>query len=77
MFAPLALAYSYSSKTMAPAPSPKTNPSLSASKGLEAVSALSFLVDSACIELNPPTPAMVMAASLPPVTMTSQYPKRM
>ena len=61
----------------APAPSPKTNPSLSASNGLEAVSGLSFLVDKACIELNPPIPAIVTAASEPPEIMTSHIPKRM
>jgi hypothetical protein len=34
--------------------------------GLEAVFGSSFLVDSACIALNPPIPAIVTAASDPP-----------
>ena len=43
----------------------------------DAVSGLSFLVDKACIELNPPIPAIVTAASDPPVIITSHIPKRM
>jgi hypothetical protein len=38
----------------------------SLSMGLEAVFGSSFLVDSACIALNPPMPAIVTAASDPP-----------
>ena len=48
-----------------------------ASKGLEAVSGLSFLVDNACIALKPPIPEIVIAASEPPVTIISQVPNLM
>ncbi|MNT73974.1 hypothetical protein D3C72_2127380 [compost metagenome] len=58
-----------------PAPSPNTNPSLSLSKGLEAVFGSSFLVESACIALKPPIPLAVTAASEPPQTITSALPK--
>ena len=60
-----------SSKIMHPPPSPKTNPSLSLSKGREALSGSWFLVDKACIALNPPIPAHVTAASEPPANITS------
>ena len=73
-FAPLAFACSYSSKISAPAPSPKTKPSLSLSKGRDAVLGSSFLVDKACMALNPPIPAIVTAASEPPETIMSAKP---
>ena len=44
------------------------------SKGREAVAGSSFLCEIACIELNPPTPASEIAASLPPQTITSAFP---
>jgi 3-oxoacyl-[acyl-carrier-protein] synthase II len=57
-------------------PQKASKPSLAESKGLEAFCGSSFLVESACIALKPPIPACVTAASLPPVTITSLYPKR-
>ncbi|MNY29920.1 hypothetical protein D3C86_1639950 [compost metagenome] len=76
MFAPLAMACSSSSKIKAPAPSPITKPSRSLSKGLEAPSGSSFLLDKACAELKPPTDDSVMAASEPPATMIVALPRR-
>ena len=67
----LLIAWSKSSKTMHPPPSPKTKPSLSLSKGRDALSGSLFLVDKACIALNPPIPAHVTAASEPPAIITS------
>jgi len=46
-----------------PAPSPITKPSLSASNGREAISGLSFCVDRAFIEANPPIPTGQIADS--------------
>lgn len=55
-------------------PSPATNPSRSVSNGREAVSGLSFLLDSACDALNPPIDAGVMDASEPPAITRSALP---
>ena len=71
ILAPLFLACSYSSSIKAPPPSPRTNPSLSLSKGLDAVLGSSFLVESACNALNPPIPEIETPASEPPETITS------
>merc|ERR1711907_76268 len=57
-----------------PDPSPITKPSLSASKGLLAVSGLSFLKDSAFALAKPATPSGVMLASAPPQIITSALP---
>jgi hypothetical protein len=46
------------------------------SKGREAVSGLSFLSDSAFIELNPPIAGSETEASAPPDMMISAFPKR-
>jgi hypothetical protein len=48
-----------------------TKPSRSLSKGREACWGASLLVDSARIELKPPTPSGVMVASEPPAIMAS------
>ena len=60
-----------SSSTTTPPPPAITKPSLSLSNGREAVLGSSFLVDNACMPLNPPIPAMVTAASEPPETIIS------
>ena len=57
--------------TTTPDPSARTNPSRSRSNGRLAVSGESFRVDSAFIRAKPDSPIGVMAASLPPVTITS------
>ena len=49
----------------------------STSKGLEAVSGLSFRMDNALEALNPPSPAAVMGASDPPVIIISALPHLM
>jgi hypothetical protein len=48
-----------------------TKPFLVTSKGREADSGLSFLVDKAFAEENPPIADSLMAASEPPVTIRS------
>ena len=60
-----------------PAPSPMTNPSRSLSNGREAFSGSSLRVESALAEQKPAMPSGVMAASLPPVRITSAAPDRM
>ncbi len=64
------MACSSSSRTRTVPPSPMTNPSRLALNGREAVSGASFLVESACIALKPPTAAALMVASDPPDTIT-------
>ena len=54
-----------------PAPSARTNPSRSRSNGRLARVGSSLRVESARIEANPPSPMCVIAASLPPVIITS------
>ena len=48
-----------------------------ASNGREAFCGSSFRVERACMELNPPTPGGLMAASEPPVRIMSALPQRM
>ncbi len=62
------------SRTTMPAPSPMTKPSLSLSKGLDALSGASFLVDSAFMEQKPASPRGVMADSVPPAISMSLTP---
>src|SRR5437899_579582 len=62
---------SSSSTTKTPAPSLRTKPSRSLSNGRLAAGGLSFLVERARAEQKPPSPIGVMAASLPPVSITS------
>ena len=57
-----------------PAPSARTNPSRSRSNGRLARGGSSLRVDRARMDAKPPRPMGVMAASLPPVTMTSAWP---
>ena len=64
------------SRTNNPAPSPITNPSLSLSKGLEALSGLSlYLVESALALENPLNAKGFIHASTPPATIKSQSPR--
>src|SRR5512135_671015 len=60
-----------------PAPSARTNPSRSRSKGRLARWGSSLRVERARIEANPPRPMWVIAASLPPVIITSACPSWM
>ena len=60
-----------------PAPSARTKPSRSRSKGRLARVGSSFRVERARIAANPPRPIRVIAASLPPVTITSAWPSWM
>src|SRR5690606_5470096 len=57
-----------------PAPSPMTNPSRSASKGLDALSGSWLRVDRARMAQNPAKASGTKAASVPPVIMTSASP---
>ena len=57
-----------------PAPSARTKPSRSRSKGRLARVGSSLRVERARIEANPPRPMWVIAASLPPVIITSAWP---
>ena len=58
-----------------PEPSDKTNPSLSLSQGLDALSGVPLnFVDNALIAQNPAIPNLVQADSVPPATITSASP---
>ena len=57
-----------------PAPSARTNPSRSRSNGRLARGGSSLRVERARIAANPPRPIRVIAASLPPVIITSARP---
>ena len=57
-----------------PAPSARMKPSRSRSNGRLARVGSSLRVESARIEANPPRPMWVIAASLPPLTITSAQP---
>ena len=74
MRAPRRRAISSASRIKTPAPSARTNPSRSRSNGRLARVGSSLRVDRALIEANPPRPMWVIAASLPPVTITSAQP---
>ena len=56
-----------------PAPSLRTKPSRSLSNGRLAAGGSSLRIDRARAEMKPPRPIGVMAASEPPVTMTSAW----
>ena len=64
-----------SSKTKVAAPSPITKPFLSLSNGRDASVGLSFHVERARAELNPPIAIGVIEASAPPVTIKSAEPR--
>ncbi len=74
MRAPRRRAISSASRIKTPAPSARTNPSRSRSNGRLARGGSSLRVERARIEANPPRPMWVIAASLPPVTITSAQP---
>ena len=59
-----------------PAPSPSTNPSRSASNGLEAFCGSSLRFHKALQELNPAMPIGQIAASAPPAIAMSTSPLR-
>src|SRR5690625_7837105 len=65
------------SRNIIAAPSPSTNPSLSLSKGREARSGSSFLLDRARIDENPATPILQTGDSVPPHIAISDCPYRM
>ena len=56
-----------------PAPSPRTKPSRSLSNGRLALGGSSLRIDRARQATNPPRPIGVIAASAPPVTITSAW----
>ena len=73
ILAPRACACSNDSTTTIPAPSPITKPLLSLSNGIEALIGSSLNVN-AVKEAKPETPRGVIAASVPPATITSTSP---
>src|SRR6056297_2052433 len=76
MRAPRVRAESRDSRNIIADPSPSTNPSLSLSKGRDALSGSSLRLERALMEEKPATPILQTGASVPPQTAISDCPYR-